>query len=97
MWKTETHPGECLFLIGYPEWWEEKQKERAQAKLAVSVDEKGQPGQIGTGNREMATGKGKLPAGASTGSGGVRRVSNFAERAEETIGAASGGKGKIKP
>ena len=34
---------ECFLLIGYPEWWEEKQKIRAQAKLAVGVDERGQP------------------------------------------------------
>ena len=85
-WET------CFKRLGYPEWWEERQKARnsqSQAKLAVGVNSDGarrNDGEMtGMGTRVRQENQ---PVG-----GNVRGTGNLAQWTELSDGAAKGGKG----
>ncbi|XP_042039539.1 uncharacterized protein LOC121785221 [Salvia splendens] len=88
-WET------CFKRLGYPEWWEERQKARAaQAKLAVGVNGDGAQRRNNAGNNVDSTGPGVggRQEGHPTG-GNVRGAGNFAGRMETTDKSAQGGNG----
>ena len=89
----------CFLQVGYPEWWDKRQRARAQAKFAgVGITE--QQNQSSVPSRVGGTGGGNLPhnppnqeAGTESGGGGVGsvRVGNFVEKAGETKSHRWGG------
>ncbi|XP_047957786.1 uncharacterized protein LOC125208009 [Salvia hispanica] len=96
----------CFLRVGYPEWWNERQKARAQAKFSVvgiaetrqrqiaPIQNRG--GVIGGGNQQ---GNAPHPENnASGGGGGVGseiRVGNFLERTGAAESPNWGGGGTI--
>ncbi|XP_042038645.1 protein no-on-transient A-like [Salvia splendens] len=85
----------CFLRVGYPEWWDERQRARAQAKLAaanIAATEQRQNAQItqrggamSDGNKRDNTLPLEISAGGSGshnggGGGGGIRVENFVER-----------------
>ena len=75
--------------MGYPEWWDERQRARAQAKFAAAnIAETGQRQNAQIAQREGSIGDGnntEINAGGggsnSSGGGGEVPVRNFVERA----------------
>lgn len=94
----------CFQLLGYPEWWEERQT--AKAKMVVGIPTGNEAANsrqppTGGGNRETANGRGRqgsaapeVSGGGGSG-GGVVGAGHFAERTDQRGGGAqmSGGKG----
>ncbi|XP_042051354.1 uncharacterized protein LOC121796605 [Salvia splendens] len=85
----------CFKRLGYPEWWEERQKARAaQAKLAVAVNGEGAQWRNDTGNHGNQTtiGMGTHQENPPNG-GNVRGAGNFAGRVKSPEETAGGGNG----
>ena len=85
------------YRLGYPEWWEERQKARAtqaREKFVAGVNGDGAPRQIEVGNHGEMAGIGtRMRQEGPTGGGNTRGTENLAEQTETRGGAATGGRG----